>query len=161
VSAIKFVRAEQLDFIKAGDLVTTEAPLQARAADPTAHSEVSESTREGMSVRMYFPGGTDELQLFEARADAGLVVEPHAHSEDEIIFVLEGELSFGSQVYPAGSSAYIPNHTLYGFRAGPVGARFLNFRRVADYSFISPTEYLQSRRNLTIADGNETGVSEK
>ena len=59
-----------------------------------------------MAIRMLFPGADDELQLFEVRGEPNLTVESHAHTEDEVIYVLEGELRFGRNVCTAGSSVF-------------------------------------------------------
>ena len=78
--------------------------------------------------RFHHPGSPDELQLFEVVFPPDTEITPHAHDEDEIVYVLEGELHLGARVLTPGMSVYIPGRTLYGFRAGPEGLRFLNFR---------------------------------
>ncbi len=52
----------------------------------------------------------------------------HSHSEDEIIFVVSGEIRLGRKLYPAGTAIAIAADTLYSFTAGPDGMRFINFR---------------------------------
>lgn len=79
----------------------------------------------------------DGLQLFELRLAPGTRGESHAHVEDEIIVVVEGELRFGAHTLDAGSSVMVPGGTLYGFEAGSDGCRFLNFRPRADGSYIT------------------------
>jgi uncharacterized cupin superfamily protein len=74
------------------------------------------------------------------------VVLPHAHDEDEIIYVLEGSLEVGDRSYPAGSAIAVPAMTLYGFAAGPTGLRYLNFRaRASARPYISKSEFLAER----------------
>ena len=81
------------------------------------------------------------------RYDPGTVIEPHAHVEDEIIYVLEGSLAVGNRTYPAGSALSVSRWTLYGFRAGPNGLRFVNFRAAqSDRPHISRDEFLAERR---------------
>jgi quercetin dioxygenase-like cupin family protein len=79
-------------------------------------------------TRFHHPGSDDELQLFEVRFPPETEITPHAHDEDEIIYVLDGELHLGARTLLPGMSVYIPGRTLYGFRAGSEGVRFLNFR---------------------------------
>ena len=76
------------------------------------------------------------LQLFEIRLEPGLEIGTHAHADDEIVAVVEGELHVGRRVCGAGSSIFIPGNTLYGFRAGPDGCRYLNFRAEADSTYL-------------------------
>jgi quercetin dioxygenase-like cupin family protein len=83
---------------------------------------------EGVQRRFFFRGDEDKPQLLEVILPAGKVLEPHAHTADEIIVVTEGELALAAGVCRAGSAIYVPAGTLYGFTAGPTGCRFLNFR---------------------------------
>jgi quercetin dioxygenase-like cupin family protein len=84
----------------------------------------------------------DGLQLFELRLEPGTRGEPHAHVEDEIIVVVEGELRFGARTLGAGSSVMVPGGTLYAFVAGPEGCTFLNFRPRVDSSYITRAEFV-------------------
>jgi len=52
----------------------------------------------------------------------------HSHSEDEIIFVTDGAIVLGSRVYGPGTALAIAAHVKYGFRSGPAGLQFINFR---------------------------------
>jgi hypothetical protein len=52
----------------------------------------------------------------------------HSHSEDEIIFVRSGQIRLGNRLYQPGTALAIAAHTKYGFRAGPRGLGFVNFR---------------------------------
>ena len=88
----------------------------------------------------------DGLQLFELRLDPGTRGESHAHVEDEIIVVVEGELRFGARTLGAGSSVMVPGGTLYAFVAGPDGCTFLNFRPRADSSYIPKSEFVRDSK---------------
>jgi hypothetical protein len=55
-------------------------------------------------------------------------VPVHSHTEDEIIFVRAGSVRLGNRLYGPGSALAIKAHTKYGFRAGPEGLSFVNFR---------------------------------
>ena len=104
------------------------------------------SDGEGTVQYRFHHSGEDTLNLFEVKVPPDYQALPHAHGVDEIIAVVEGELHFGSQVLRSGSSVLIPGHTLYGFRAGPEGSRFLNFRATADGLTMSQKEFGVWRR---------------
>jgi hypothetical protein len=56
---------------------------------------------------------------------------PHHHTQDEIIFVLEGELRMGAYRCPAGTAISIPAHMRYTLRSDGKAFKFLNYRRDA------------------------------
>ena len=106
--------------------------------------ELTDSTSTVESRRHH--SGDGELNLFEVKLSAGHHALPHVHGADEIIAVVEGELHFGSHVVDAGSSVFIPAYTLYGFRAGPDGCRFLNFRATRNKITMGRQEFSAWRR---------------
>jgi hypothetical protein len=55
-------------------------------------------------------------------------VPVHSHTEDEIIFVRSGSVRLGNRLCGPGSALAIKANTRYGFRAGPDGLSFVNFR---------------------------------
>lgn len=76
----------------------------------------------------------------------------HSHSEDEVIFIIDGEICLGSKLYGPGTALAIAAHTLYSFTAGPKGLHFVNFRaakpgdiQFAKGSAISETSYWRER----------------
>ena len=96
------------------------------------------------SVRLH-QGLPGKLQLVEIRLEPGLEISTHAHADDEIVAVIEGELHFGRRVCGEGSSFFIPGNTLYGFRAGPQGCRYLNFRAQADSTYFTKDDIIEAR----------------
>jgi quercetin dioxygenase-like cupin family protein len=116
VGRVVIQRTEELVLSRASDRMSAEQ--LARYGDGEVRS----------LKRTYFPVDGEPLQLFEIRLDPDAEVQPHAHSASEIIFVTEGEIRLGAQVCGAGTAIFIDAETLYGFRAGPDGAAFLNFR---------------------------------
>jgi len=56
---------------------------------------------------------------------------PHTHEQDEVIYVIEGQLTLivGQEkvTAKAGSLAYIPSHCVHSFRVDTPTARLLNF----------------------------------
>jgi hypothetical protein len=77
----------------------------------------------------------------------------HSHSEDEIIFVIDGEIRLGNKLYGPGTAVAIAADTLYSFTTGPAGLSFINFRaatpgdiRFANGMSISETGYWKDRQ---------------
>ena len=93
----------------------------------------------------YFDGSDTEPQLFEVFLPPNYVAEPHTHSRDEIITVLEGELDFGAHKLTRGAAVSVPADTLYGFRVGPEGVRFLNYRSRGGADYQTKEMFLANR----------------
>jgi quercetin dioxygenase-like cupin family protein len=100
-------------------------------------------------MRSYHPGSETELQLFEMDMLPNTLIAQHAHLEDEIVYVVAGELRLGARVLHPGASIYIPGNTLYSLRAGPEGLRFLNFRARHDMTYITKDEFMAARAART------------
>jgi quercetin dioxygenase-like cupin family protein len=135
---IAFVHVDSIAFKRSGDPEGTLRPKHAASA-----ASARETVPNGAETRWHLQGDDDAPQLFEVRFPPNAAVAPHAHAEDEVLHVLEGELRFGKQAYPAGSTVSVPGNTLYAFTAGPDGARFLNFRPRADYTNFTKEEFAQ------------------
>jgi quercetin dioxygenase-like cupin family protein len=140
VAGIRFVPPEDAPFRNLASILGDLSADEERLAKYTPAQLKSET-------RFCLPGGLNELQLFEVRLPPDTDVGAHAHVADEVMYVLEGELRFGRKVLPAGSAVSIPGCTVYAFRAGPQGARFLNFRPSADSSYLTKEEALALRRD--------------
>ena len=132
--SITFRSPDDTPALVMGDLVPP-GPLREKIGE----GEMSNRKRD------FHPGGPEALQMFEVEMEPNGGPHPHAHAEDEIMFVLEGEMHFGRRVLTPGCSAYIPAYTLYSFRAGPQGLRFLNFRGRKDSAYFT-TEELRARQ---------------
>jgi hypothetical protein len=52
----------------------------------------------------------------------------HCHSEDEVIFVVDGNIRLGNRLYGPGTALAIAADTFYSFEPGPAGLKFINFR---------------------------------
>jgi hypothetical protein len=52
----------------------------------------------------------------------------HSHSEDEVIFILDGSMRLGARLFGPGCAVAIHAHTKYLFNVGPDGLSFVNFR---------------------------------
>jgi quercetin dioxygenase-like cupin family protein len=79
-------------------------------------------------MRFFEMGTESSPQLFESQVPPNTVAPVHSHEEDEIIYVLEGEMQFGTKSLSKGSALFVQANARYGFKAGPEGVRFLNFR---------------------------------
>src|SRR5215471_17388474 len=121
---------------------------QSRASDRMTEEQLARyGDGEARSLRRnFFPSEDESLQLFEITLDPDADVQPHAHTASEIIYVTQGEIQLGSQVAGPGTAIFIDAETLYGFRAGPEGATFLNFRPVASTGYIFKDELVERVR---------------
>lgn len=110
--------------------------IRDRAGDPPhpIFNSLDESELDSFMAFHEF-GNHEETQLAELDFIPHAHVVPHKHDNDEIIYVLKGEMHLGTEILRSGSSVYIPGNTFYGFKAGPDGLRVLNFRSRADVSF--------------------------
>jgi len=50
---------------------------------------------------------------------------PHTHDEDEVIFLIGGELQFGDRKLAMGDTLFVPKNTRYSLRAGDAGTEFV------------------------------------
>jgi len=108
-------------------------------------SKVSPEESLGGSF-VHHTGSQTQPQLFEVQFPPNAPVAAHAHTEDEIIVVMEGSLRFGKRIFGAGSSIFIPKMTLYSFAAGAEGVTFLNFRPRGGSGVLFKEEFLQARQ---------------
>jgi quercetin dioxygenase-like cupin family protein len=93
--------------------------------------------------RQLFPSAGEALELIEVTLGPDAEVEAHGHASPEIIFVTAGELRFGARVCAPGTAVHVDADTLYGFRAGPAGVTFLNFRSEPGSVVLSKEEVLE------------------
>ena len=58
-----------------------------------------------------------------AKYDPGMIVQPHGHNSDHIVFVIEGDVMCGDVHCPAGTHIALDQGDTFGpFVAGPNGA---------------------------------------
>lgn len=93
----------------------------------------------------FFPKQDERMQLYEIRLAPGTDIHPHAHHEDEIVYITAGEIHVGKRVLGAGSAIYVERDTLYGLRAGPEGCTFLNFRPGLTAGYITKADVIARR----------------
>jgi hypothetical protein len=92
----------------------------------------SSGARENVVARWFADATcpTCRIALFHVRRDEGESRDaPHHHTQDEIIFLLRGEIRMGARTYPAGTALSIPANVRYSVSSGPDGWEFINYRR--------------------------------
>ena len=111
------------------------------------HADASCATCEVWLHENHFPGGRPARTSEEEKRGI------HSHSEDEIIFVTDGEIRLGNKLYGPGAAVAIAADTLYSFTTGPEGLSFINFRagtpgdiQFASGAAISETDYWRDRQ---------------
>jgi mannose-6-phosphate isomerase-like protein (cupin superfamily) len=100
------------------------------------------------------PGTETAPQLVELRMHPHEVIELHCHDEDEIMYILSGEMLLGNRKVGPGATVTIGGGVFYGFKAGPEGVHFLNFRAHIDNSFHLPN------KRQTVDPAAPAGVSQ-
>ena len=80
------------------------------------HADRTASVRE-----KWLDFGERFLSLY-ARWDPGMIVQPHGHNSDHVVFVLKGEMTCGDVHCPAGTHIALDQGDTFGpFVAGPEG----------------------------------------
>jgi hypothetical protein len=111
-----------------------------------ADSPMIETPDSVGASRARHPGGSEELQLVEVRLNPNQSAQVHAHKQPEIMYVVQGQMTFGAQLLRVGDSVSISGLTLYTFTAGPEGVRFVNFRPREDMTFFTPDQLREYQR---------------
>ena len=85
---------------------------------------------------------------------AGSIVDPHAHTLDEIFFILEGAMIFQGRSCGPGTVVSIQAETQYDFTVGKDGVRYMKIRNgidmlikdgeITDNSNIIPTKFQEA-----------------
>jgi len=130
---------------------TTVIHCAPATADPPSEGLYGPPDADGHAVHVVGPGGwfesgqregvratwfadatcpTCRIQLFRVEHPPGFAGNFHSHSQDEIIFVLDGIVSLGPRGYGPGTALNIPADVTYRV-SYPEGATFVNFRRDA------------------------------
>jgi hypothetical protein len=85
--------------------------------DPTHFARIfADATCPTCSASMLISSRTQKYQS-----------EPHSHTQDELIYLIGGDISLGSYHLDPGESIAIPANVRYRFESGDAGYRFLNF----------------------------------
>jgi len=68
---------------------------------------------------------------------------PHSHSQDELIYIMDGSLVMGRSEYMPGTCLALPANVRYSVTTGANGIKFINFRRdasIQEYGKVKATE---------------------
>ena len=80
------------------------------------------------------------IRAYVTTLASGFETAVHSHTQDEIIYVIEGNLRLGKRTLGPGSVLLIQRDTQYQFQAGEDGVQFLNTRPgPAEYRPIKPS----------------------
>ena len=75
---------------------------------------------------------TSRIALFHvALHEAHRRDTPHSHSQDELIYIMDGSLVMGRSEYMPGTCLALPANVRYSVTTGANGIKFVNFRRDA------------------------------
>jgi hypothetical protein len=103
-------RVPRLAFVHIDDVPWTEVIAQ-------QHGE------RRVSVHEKFLEWNDQRMVVLGRYDANMIIERHGHASDHLVYVLEGELTVGDRLCPAGTLIVLELGAVFGpLVAGPQGA---------------------------------------
>jgi len=76
-----------------------------------------------VSIFEKWPEFSDRYLTVYARYEPGMIVQPHGHNSDHVVFVIEGDVMCGEVHCPAGTHIALDQGDTFGpFIAGPEGA---------------------------------------
>jgi hypothetical protein len=122
--------------------------------DPPADGPFGAPSPDGHGVHVVGPGGTwlsgslegvhavwfadsacptCRVAFFTVKGKEANDAPAHTHTQDEIIYLLDGGIRMGAHVYGPGTALCIPGNLRYKFRGEEGGHHFLNFRRGTSY----------------------------
>ena len=94
-----------------------------------------------MSVREKWLDFTPAFLSLYARWDPGMIVQPHGHNSNHVVFVLSGEVTCGGVVCPAGTHIALDQGDTFGpFVAGPDGVELFEVMMGDPRSFAANQE---------------------
>ncbi len=99
--------------------------------------------RERVVVRWFADSTcpTCRIALFHVwRAEGNVRDRSHTHTQDELLYVLDGSLIVGGSEHGPGTCVAIPALTRYSLTSGPRGFAILNYRRDVSVQAYRPGE---------------------
>jgi len=81
---------------------------------PWIQGQLPNGQSKGVEYRPLLHGGNGLPQVHMARYEPGWVEARHRHPEDEVLTIMEGELTVEGQAYKAPSVIFVSRGTLYG-----------------------------------------------
>src|SRR3954468_18591383 len=89
-----------------------------------------------VSVREKWMEFSDRYLSLYAKWDPGMIVQAHGHNSDHVVFVIEGDMTCGDVVCPAGTHIALDQGDTFGpFVAGPQGVVLFEIMMGAPRSF--------------------------
>jgi hypothetical protein len=111
--------------------------------DDTKWQEVRRMRRgdEVMSVREKWLDFSPRFLSLYAKWDPGMIVQPHGHNSNHVVFVLDGEMTCGDTVCRKGMHIALDQGDTFGpFVAGPEGVELFEVMMGDPRSFASDPE---------------------
>lgn len=108
-------------------LVSGEAPTFRHIDDVPWQKVRAQQNADGVEVFVHekwmsYSSDPQYLSLY-AKYDPGMIVRRHGHYSPHVVFILEGEATFGDQVCGPGMHIELPHGAAFGpIVAGPAGA---------------------------------------
>ena len=94
-----------------------------------------------MSVREKWLDFSPAFLSLYAKWDPGMIVQPHGHNSNHVVFVLSGEMTCGGVVCPAGTHIALDQGDTFGpFVAGPDGVELFEVMMGDPRSFAANQE---------------------
>jgi hypothetical protein len=130
-----------------GDTAETKPRPEPSAARP----DVADPNAKPARMLRYLLSDCPTCTLWLHRSDRPFssTTKQHAHSASEIIYLLRGEMNFGSQKLLGGGAVAIDLDTRYGFVTGQEGVEFINFRPAASVF----TRYDENGKVISVGGG--------
>jgi quercetin dioxygenase-like cupin family protein len=79
----------------------------------------------GLRFKVLIPQGAASCNMQRTQYYPGHHEAPHKHPEDEILYILEGQIQFGRDVLGAGDAIFVPRDKVYSLHTGDAGCTFV------------------------------------
>ena len=79
----------------------------------------------GLRFKVLIPQGAASANMQRTEYYPGHHEAPHSHPEDEILFILKGQIHFGREVLGEGDAIFVPKDKTYSLHTGESGCTFV------------------------------------
>jgi quercetin dioxygenase-like cupin family protein len=79
----------------------------------------------GLRFKTLIPQGAASANMQRTEYFPGHHEAPHSHPEDEILFILSGQIHFGRDVLGEGDAIFVPKDKTYSLHTGDSGCTFV------------------------------------
>ncbi len=79
----------------------------------------------GLRFKVLIPQGAASANMQRTEYYPGHHEAPHSHPEDEILYILEGQIHFGRDVLGKGDAIFVPRNKTYSLHTGDSGCTFV------------------------------------